>query len=147
MGRTWASRGVPAPHFLTSTYSLAFEQLLGNSLISAHWKWELGAVGCLIQHWIETALYSWVEVWTPDNQHEANTGKSRLNSARDPPLLLSTAKSQLSMEKLCTVTHLSEIHQIYTCRQNVIFLHVAHRDNENLIILPGMEILILDCQT
>lgn len=46
----WASRGVAAPHFLTSTYNLAFEQLLEHLLVSAHWKWELGAVGYLIQH-------------------------------------------------------------------------------------------------
>lgn len=26
--------------------------------VSAHWEWELGAVGCLIQLWIQTALYS-----------------------------------------------------------------------------------------
>lgn len=51
------------------------------------------------------------------------------------------------MEKFCAITHLSEIHQIYTCSQDVIFLHVAHEDNKSLIILPGMEILILDCHT
>lgn len=117
MGMTWTSRGIPAPHFLTSAYSLDLEQLLGNLSVSAHWKWELGAVGCLIQHWIQTALYSWVEILTPENQHQANTGRSKWNSAREPPLLLSTSRFHLSMEKLCAVTHLSEIHQIYTCSQ------------------------------
>lgn len=54
-----------------------------------------------------------MEILTPENQHEANTGRSKLNSAMGPPPFLSTAGLQLSMEKLCTVTHLAEIYQIY----------------------------------
>ena len=52
------------------------------------------------------------------------------------------------MEELCTLARLSEIDQIYIYKQDIVFLHVAHRDTKkNLIVSSGIEILILDCQT
>lgn len=78
------------PHFLISTYNLESQRLLVSFIrvsgTDVHWIWKSGTVGCLIQLLIQTVHYSQVHVLTPENQHKANTHRSKhdINAVMEP---------------------------------------------------------------